>query len=325
MERVIGPLTRVCIGMPVRNGQRYVQQAVESILAQTFGELELVISDNASTDDTERICRKLAEKDPRIHYTRLTENIGALANFWRVYHLSGGQYFKWASHDDLLEPTFVQRCVEALDADPTAVLAYPRARLIDSRDRCLGELVRRLPTDLDQPQARFAAVVLADQGPAYNLEMYGLIRRNAMGMIPMDSGYPGADRVFLARLCLYGRFIEVPQAVLFSRVYPENSCRAPLVHSELPSWEWLDPHYAQGVAFPQWRLMWEQMLSAGYGWLNTRQRLLCLAAVIQRQVRRGNWALLLRDLWHAASQLLAGRQTASQADLTGPGTTRAVA
>src|SRR4051812_42293346 len=128
----MGHQARVCIGMPVYNGQRYVAAAIESIRAQTFADFELIISDNASTDATGEICRAFAAKDSRIIYNRLSSNVGAILNFERVYKLGGGQYYKWHAHDDLIEPAFLARCVEALDREPSAVLAYPKAKFIDS-------------------------------------------------------------------------------------------------------------------------------------------------------------------------------------------------
>ncbi|MER3486233.1 MAG: hypothetical protein C4345_09945 [Chloroflexota bacterium] len=122
---------RVSIGLPVYNRQQYVGEAIESILAQTFADFELIISDNASTDATGVICQEYARKDARVRYYRNAINIGAAKNFNRVFHLSSGEYFKWMASDDICAPTFIERCVEALDGDTGAVLAYSRARCID--------------------------------------------------------------------------------------------------------------------------------------------------------------------------------------------------
>ena len=91
----------VSIGMPVFNGEDYVEAALDSILTQTFTNFELIISDNASTDRTEEICNDFADSDDRIRYYRQEKNLGAAANFNRVFELSSGKYFKWAAHDAL--------------------------------------------------------------------------------------------------------------------------------------------------------------------------------------------------------------------------------
>ena len=117
-------MPRVSIGMPVHNGQRFIRSAIESLLSQTCGDFELVISDNASTDATEAICREYQARDARVRYSRSERNLGGPANFRRVFHLCSGELHKWATADDYWEPTFVERCVEILDARPDVVLAY---------------------------------------------------------------------------------------------------------------------------------------------------------------------------------------------------------
>src|SRR5262245_45018612 len=100
---------RVSIGLPIFNGEKYVAQAFDSILAQTYADFELIISDNASTDQTEAICQAYANRDRRIRYYRNNRNLGAAANYNRVFDLSTGVYFKWAAHDDIVLPTFVTK------------------------------------------------------------------------------------------------------------------------------------------------------------------------------------------------------------------------
>src|SRR5690348_7532956 len=118
-------LPAVSVGLPVYNGALYLSRAVDSLLAQSFGDFEIIISDNASTDDTERICRAYAARDPRIRYVRSDTNRGLLWNFRRVLELARAPYFKWMAHDDECEPDLLRRCVDELDADPGLVLCAP--------------------------------------------------------------------------------------------------------------------------------------------------------------------------------------------------------
>ncbi|WNC86000.1 glycosyltransferase family 2 protein [Thermosynechococcus sp. QKsg1] len=87
------------IGMPVYNGAKFIREALDSLLAQTFTDFELIISDNASTDETEAICREYAAKDKRIRYVRQAQNLGAAANFKYVLDEARGEYFMWAAAD----------------------------------------------------------------------------------------------------------------------------------------------------------------------------------------------------------------------------------
>ena len=98
---------RVSIGLPVYNGELFLENALDSILSQTYSDFELIISDNASDDKTEEICRSYAARDKRVRYSRNAHNLGAAPNYNRVYHLARGRYFKWASHDDVLAPEFL--------------------------------------------------------------------------------------------------------------------------------------------------------------------------------------------------------------------------
>jgi glycosyltransferase involved in cell wall biosynthesis len=103
---------KLTVGLPVYNGERHLQDAIESILAQTFGDFRLVVADNASTDATGEIARSLAARDARVHYHRNESNIGLAANFNLVFRMSDSPYFRWATSDDVTLPDFLRRCVE---------------------------------------------------------------------------------------------------------------------------------------------------------------------------------------------------------------------
>src|SRR6185312_3479939 len=122
---------RLLIGLPVYNGERLLPQAIECLLAQSFGDFEIVIGDNASTDRTQEICQDYVRRDPRIRYVRHEHNLGAVANFNRVFELSAAPLFKWAAHDDLHQKTYLESCVRLLDEDPDIVLAHSNTVLID--------------------------------------------------------------------------------------------------------------------------------------------------------------------------------------------------
>ncbi len=113
----------VSVGMPTRNGEHRVPAAIESALAQRYENIQVVISDNASTDGTEEVCRALAAADPRIRYHRQPENIGLFNNFVAVMHLAEGELFCWLGDDDEVNPAFIERSAEVLVADPARVLA----------------------------------------------------------------------------------------------------------------------------------------------------------------------------------------------------------
>src|SRR5215207_1517689 len=108
-------LPRVSVGLPVYNGENYLAEAIDSVLAQTYQNFELIISDNASTDSTEEICRDYAARDRRIRYFREPQNRGAAWNFNHTFELARGEYFKWVAHDDVIGPQYLARTVDQLD------------------------------------------------------------------------------------------------------------------------------------------------------------------------------------------------------------------
>ena len=168
---------RVSVGMPVYNGQRYVKAALDSVLAQTFRDFELFISDNASTDATEEICREYAARDPRIRYSRNDENIGSARNGNRTIQLATGEYFKSAHHDDLCAPEFLARCIEVLEQHPAAVLCYPQSRVIDEHGNLMSDPEDGLDLRAPDPVESFPPAVprwkLVDQSDVWRHEDRG--------------------------------------------------------------------------------------------------------------------------------------------------------
>jgi glycosyltransferase involved in cell wall biosynthesis len=196
----------VTIGLPTYNGARYLARSLDSLLAQDYPNFELVISDNGSSDDTERVARDYAERFERIRYFRQESNVGAAANFNKTLGLAGGPYFMWASDHDLWDPAFVSRCVAALEADPAAVLAYPETLLIDENDAPIEEMDDQY--DLGQQSALDRYKYLIWRLVICNM-IYGVSRREALAA---TGGFPDVispDHVVLARMALQGRVLRV--------------------------------------------------------------------------------------------------------------------
>ena len=146
---------RVSIGMPVFNGADFIRSSVSSLLSQDYDDFELIISDNASTDETESICRELAASDARIRYHRNDTNVGAAGNYNKVFELARGEFFKWAAHDDECHPSMIRRCVAVLERAPDSVtMAYPLAELIDEHGKTLEAPLDRIASRNPRPNRR---------------------------------------------------------------------------------------------------------------------------------------------------------------------------
>lgn len=206
----------VSIGLPVFNGEKYLKEAVDSILAQTFKDFELVISDNASTDRTEQICREYVSKDSRVRYFRNNKNIGAPDNFNRVFELSTGKYFKWASCDDVYSPEYLRKCLAVLEKDPSIILCHSKTGRIDENGKVIGNYDRSatyLANSL-KPHERFS-VFISMINPVWDL--FGLVLRTTLEKTPLQRRFIGSDRNLLVEISLMGRVYEVPEYLFFGR------------------------------------------------------------------------------------------------------------
>jgi glycosyltransferase involved in cell wall biosynthesis len=214
---------RVSLSLPVRNGDRFLSQAIQSLLDQSYSDFELIITDNASTDGTEDICRQFARQDARIAYVRLRHDRGAAANFNLGFALSSGEYFKWCAHDDMISPTYVAECVDALDAAPGAVVAYGDLIGIDENGVANGFVEPGLP-DLDglSPTRRFRRLLTRHVVVA---AVFGVYRRSALVRTSLHKPYYTSDCALLAEMVLLGKVVRVSNAVLFNREHPQRSIR----------------------------------------------------------------------------------------------------
>jgi glycosyltransferase involved in cell wall biosynthesis len=213
---------RVSVGMPVYNGERYIAQAIESILSQTFQDIELIISDNASTDATEQICREYAARDPRVRYYRSDRNRGASWNHNRVVELARGEYFKWQCHDDYCDPTFVEKCLAVVHNDPRVALCYSQFVRVDDQGKRLGTKSSRVVGSAE-PVERFRSLIYRRDSCE---EIYGVTRTDVIRKTALLGPYSNSDDTFLAELILHGQFREVPEPLFFYRIHSSQSTKA---------------------------------------------------------------------------------------------------
>ena len=235
---------RLSIGLPVFNGADYLEEALRSILAQTFTDFELVISDNASTDGTEDICRAYAMKDRRVQYHRNPKNIGATQNWYRVFDLSCAEYFASAAHDDLYAADYMEKCISVLDRDPSIIVCYSKTQIIDGQgsrlddDRISKMLAAKIDMISSSPSVRLYNVIGVDY---LCIQLYGVMRAQALRDTKVFVGYYGCDRNTLAELALIGKIFEIPEYLFFHRIYPEALGAAVYSGRSLQELFFLDP------------------------------------------------------------------------------------
>ncbi len=211
----------VSIGMPVYNAQRHLRESLDSLLAQDHTELEIIVSDNASTDGTEAICRSYAERDARIRYHRSDTNRGAVWNFNHVLELARGEYFMWAAHDDLRVPEYVSRCLGMLDNQADAVLCCTDVRFIDQAGRPV-EPWNGLAGIRPAGRTVRARVNEIARGRCW-WDYYGLIRTKVLRQTRGAQSVWGFDVVMLMELCLRGPVAIIREPLFVYRIDREKT------------------------------------------------------------------------------------------------------
>jgi glycosyltransferase involved in cell wall biosynthesis len=213
----VSPL--VSIGMPVYNGQKTVRQALNSLLAQDYEHFELIISDNASTDDTQAICLEFAARDRRVRYYRNEVNHGAVWNFNRVFELSSGKYFAWAGSDDRWANAFISKCVAELEKKPSIVLCYPLSQFVDRDGRNLMIVDSDVTTRRLNRLERLHTVIL---GMYSAVALYGVIRVDMLRRTTLNQYCIHPDKSLLYQLSILGQIVRVSE-VLHYYQYVEKS------------------------------------------------------------------------------------------------------
>jgi glycosyltransferase involved in cell wall biosynthesis len=211
---------QVSIGLPVHNGQAFVGDTLRSLLAQTFTDFELLISDNGSRDETWEICAEFAGGDSRIRLYRSEQNRGVAWNYRNVLEHARGQYFRWASADDLFAAESLACCVEVLEQRPDAVLCYPKTTLIDKAGNTLGQYEDNLNLQDEDPCSRYRQVIR--RLGLVNI-IYGLMRTEVVRRTGLIGSYPGADEAFVSELALHGKFVEIDRPLFFRRMHDQAS------------------------------------------------------------------------------------------------------
>jgi glycosyltransferase involved in cell wall biosynthesis len=253
----IGPVTPlISVGLPVYNGERYLEGAIEALLAQDVDNFELLISDNASEDATAAIATAYAERDARVRYHRNRRNLGLAGNFNRLVELARGKYFKWAAHDDWHPPQTLRLCTEALEREPTAVLCGSAVAIMDEDGQVFDEW--HPSVDLAAPTApiRFHRLIWS-MGETHPL--FAVMRTDALRRTSLIQNYVGTDRVLLAQLVLMGPFLQLPEILHHYRQPRMLKAPPPPETTGAQVSVILNPANRGRLRFRTWRLCYEHL------------------------------------------------------------------
>jgi glycosyltransferase involved in cell wall biosynthesis len=246
---------RLSVGLPVYNGEKYLGEALDALLGQTFEDFELIVSDNASTDKTSSICSSYQKRDPRIRYFRQTRNIGLAPNHNFVIEQARGELFKSAHHDDLCARDLLERCVDALDRHPEAILANTWSAAINSTAVVTHLIDYTTSTSLPKAPERFESMLFDGWGDDYG----GVVRLGTLRSVAPLNSYHFADRIFTTELGLHGPFYIIPERLQFRRVHAEQAGRLSDMRARCTM---LDPRRGDRLRHPAVRLYVEYV--SGY-------------------------------------------------------------
>jgi glycosyltransferase involved in cell wall biosynthesis len=287
----------VSVGLPVFNGEAFLEDAIRSTLAQTLGDLELILCDNASSDRTADICRDYAAQDPRVRYFRNPRNLGAAANYNLAFSHARGRYFKWLAHDDRMTPTFLAKTCRVLEERSDTVLCNTVVSYIDATGAQIGLYDTRLSgADSLSPSARFAWMVLRSHTC---VDFFGLIRREALRGSLLHDTFHGADRALLAQLALRGRMVQLPAPLLVIREHPNRYTRAQRRSTDRAAWH--DSTRGGHMNFPTWRLYSEYLNMVRREALTLEERSRCFGVLARWWVCNWNAARAVVDLLAVAA------------------------
>jgi len=220
--RVTSRIPLVSIGMPVHNGERFLSQALDSLLAQRHQDYELIISDNASTDATADICHGYTARESRIRYLRLEAHRDAVGNFDHVLQAARGEYFMWAAADDLWEPLFISTLVDLLRSRADLVLAFSVFDVVDETEARIRTYRRLRETASPDRFRRLSNYLLQDDALGKANLIYGLMRRQAIlaagGFRAWSAGVWGADMLVVFRLLSYGNLALTDDLLFHKRL-----------------------------------------------------------------------------------------------------------
>lgn len=273
---------RVTVGLPVYNGEIFLAEAIQSVLDQTYTDLELVICDNGSTDRTEEICRKFAAADSRIRYIRSPENRGASWSYNHAVEVSRGQYFRWLAHDDKLEPQLIEKSVAILDEKPDVVVCITWVLDVNDDGDPITTKRSTFRFDAASPSERFQS--MSHIRPSDKCEeVFGLIRSDVLRRTRLIAKYADSDRTLIAQLGLFGPFCEIPEPLFLHRMHSQSSVEVYPTRQERAGW--FDPSWKGKLVFPHWRQFAELLYVINTSPIPVMEKLRCYRHMLYWMVR----------------------------------------
>lgn len=253
----------VSVGMPVYNEEKYLRQALDSLLAQSFKNFEVIICDNLSTDSTPQICREYAEKDKRVFYYKNKKFVGACENYNNTFYLcSKKKYFMWASGNDMWHEDYIAECVKVLEERSDVVYCYSLGKRVDKNGNFLMDWFRYETSTVESPVFRLNSVLFScTSAPVYGLARTDVLYKTGLMRIDLISNI-----IFLAEIALLGKVYQVDKPLFYIRYlgeqYGGDNTRRVI------------STYGRFVFFSRWRSLFKYFRVIGFFPMTRKQRFL---------------------------------------------------
>ena len=292
----------VSIGLPVFNGEDFLEKALDSILKQSYKNIEVIVCDNASTDRTRTIIDTYRKNDNRIKYHRHDTNLGAAANYNSTFELSKGKYFKWAAHDDVMHEDYIEQCVQAMESDSSTSVVQSLVGQIDEN----GTVTTHEYTGVDDIFSEDASIctqyhTLMQKRGGW-VRIFGVIRSDILKNTPLIDKYIGSDLTLLGELGLNGKVKDLDTVLFWRREHNRTSTRGEFKarRKRLP---WFDmTKTSNSLSFPEWKLTWEMFRSISRQNIPLKVRIYCCRVIVGRMWIKKR--LLAEDIFYAMTDLL---------------------
>lgn len=247
LKEVSSAYPLVSIGIPTYNRSAYIRKSIESVLIQDYPNLEIIISDNASTDETEQICEEYSRQNQQIKYIRQPQNLGSFPNFRVVLQQASGEYFMWLGDDDWIDSNYISQCVQVLQDNPDYALVSGRARYILADDSLLYDGLR-MNLLQDSPIER---VITYYSQVTDNGSFYGVMRRAQLAQIPVHKTM-GGDWLLIGAIAFFGK-VKTLENITVNRLHKNpnelgNAYKKGAASDNLPQIQGEYPHLSIAIS-----------------------------------------------------------------------------
>ena len=291
----------VSIGLPVFNGEDFLESSIDTLLSQSYQNIEVIVCDNASTDKTQLIVERYCSKDARVKYHRHKKNLGAALNYNSTFDMSSGKYFKWAAHDDIIDEDYIEQCVMAMEGDDSLSLVQPLTGQIDGNGTVTGHLYTSHDTVIPNTTSNRELYRILIQDKGAWVRIFGLIRSSVLKNTPLIDNYVGSDLTLLGELGLNGNVRDIDSVMFWRREHAETSTTGKY-KARRKRLNWFDTSKNPRVALPEWRLNTEMFRSVARQNIPLSNKLSCGMAILGRMWIKKK--LLVQDILYAAKDLV---------------------